>query len=70
MSEYRTLKDVAYDHLRGMIYRSDLEFGRVYSETRLAAQLSISRTPMRDALNRLSQEQVLKHITDHIKVPS
>ena len=59
MSEYRTLKDVAYDHLRGMIYRSDLEFGRVYSETRLAAQLSISRTPMRDALNRLSQERYI-----------
>ena len=57
--ERKTLNTVAYEHLRGMIYGSDLEFGRIYSETRLAAQLNISRTPMRDALNRLSQERYI-----------
>ena len=59
MSEHRMLNDVAYDHLRGMIYSGELEFNRIYSETKLAARLSISRTLMRDALNRLSQERYI-----------
>ena len=59
MSEYRTLNNIAYDHLRGMIYNSELEFHRIYSETKLAAQLNISRTPIRDALNRLAQERYI-----------
>ena len=59
MSEHRMLNNVAYDHLRGMIYSGELEFNRIYSETKLAARLSISRTPMRDALNRLSQERYI-----------
>ena len=59
MSDYKTLNNIAYDHLRGMIYNSELEFHRIYSETKLAAQLSISRTPIRDALNRLAQERYI-----------
>ena len=59
MSEYKALNTIAYEHLRRMIYASELEFNRVYSETRLAAQLSISRTPIRDALNRLAQERYI-----------
>lgn len=59
MSEYRSLNIKAYDHLRSMIFSGELEFRRVYSETKLAAQLSISRTPIRDALNRLAQERYI-----------
>ena len=59
MPAYKTLNTVAYDHLRRMIYSSELEFNRIYSETKLAAGLSISRTPMRDALNRLAQERYI-----------
>ncbi len=59
MSEYKALNVIAYEHLRKMIYASELDFDRVYSETKLAAQLSISRTPMRDALNRLAQERYI-----------
>ena len=59
MSEYKTLNTIAYEHLRGMIYNSELEFNRIYSETKLAAQLNISRTPIRDALNRLAQERYI-----------
>ena len=57
MLEYKALNTIAYEHLRRMIYASELEFNKVYSETKLAAQLSISRTPIRDALNRLAQER-------------
>lgn len=59
MSEYKTLNTLAYDHLRRMIYSGELEFKRIYSETKLARELSISRTPMRDALNRLAQERYI-----------
>ena len=59
MPEYRTLYTIAYEHLRSMIYSGGLEFNRIYSETKLAAELSISRTPIRDALNRLSSERVI-----------
>lgn len=59
MSEYKTLNNVAYEHLRGMIVGSELEFNRIYSETKLAARLNISRTPIRDALNRLAQERYI-----------
>ena len=44
MSDYKALNAIAYGHLRRMIYASELEFNKVYSETKLAAQLSISRT--------------------------
>lgn len=59
MSEYRMLNNIAYDHLRRMIYNGELEFNKIYSETKLAKQLSISRTPMRDALNRMAQERYI-----------
>lgn len=59
MSEYKPLNNVAYDHLREMINNGELEFRKVYSETKLAARLSVSRTPIRDALNRLSQERYI-----------
>ncbi len=59
MSEYKTLNTIAYEHIRRMIYDGELAFNRIYSETKLAAQLSISRTPVRDALNRLAQERYI-----------
>ena len=59
MSDYKVLNDLAYEYLRDMIYKSELEFGQIYSETKLARQLDISRTPVRDALNRLAHERFI-----------
>lgn len=59
MSDYKSLNTLAYEHLREMIYSGELEFNRIYSETKLAARLAVSRTPMRDALNRLAQERYI-----------
>lgn len=59
MPEYKPLQNIAYDYLREMIYGRELEFGVIYSETRLASKLSISRTPIRDALNRLNRERYI-----------
>lgn len=46
----------AYEHLREMIDRDQLEDGVIYSETKMAEQIGVSRTPMRDALRKLEQE--------------
>lgn len=59
MREYKALNSIAYDHLRDLIHNRGLAFDTIYSETKLAAQLSISRTPMRDALNRLARERYI-----------
>ena len=59
MSEYKALNNIAYDHLRNMIYRCEFDSGKIYSETKLAAQISVSRTPMRDALNKLAHERYI-----------
>lgn len=59
MTDYKPLQNVAYDYIREKIYSRELEFGMIYSETRLAQELSVSRTPIRDALNRLSRERYI-----------
>ena len=55
----KPLNSVAYEHLMKMIYNRELSFDTIYSETRLASELSISRTPMRDALNQLAFERYI-----------
>ena len=52
------LGDQVYEALHGMLARGELE-GERLTETRLAAELGISRTPVREALARLRQEGVL-----------
>ena len=59
MTDYKSLQIVAYDHLRTMINNGELVYDQVYSETKLAKQLNISRTPVRDALNRLARERYI-----------
>lgn len=51
-----TLTDRAYRHIEEMIVTLKLEPGDVLSEAKLAGQLSIGRTPVREALQRLSLE--------------
>lgn len=57
--DYRMLKNSVYDSLRTKILAGELSFDAVYSETKVAAELSVSRTPVRDAVLRLNQELYL-----------
>ena len=57
--QYRPLQAVAYERLRDMIQDGELAFDAIYSETRLAAEFSISRTPMREALVRLQNDRYI-----------
>ena len=59
MSEYKPLQAVAYELLRDMIQDGKFAFDTIYSETKLASQFSISRTPVRDALIRLKNEHYI-----------
>ncbi|MCC8190278.1 MAG: GntR family transcriptional regulator [Planctomycetes bacterium] len=53
---FKRLQEQAYDHLRDMVLRNEFTPGVVYSETRVAEALGISRTPIRDALQRLHHD--------------
>lgn len=50
------LNKIAYDHLKELIQKNKLSYNETYSETKLARELGISRTPLRDAVHRLAQE--------------
>jgi DNA-binding GntR family transcriptional regulator len=47
---------MAYDRLLERLIRREIPVGSVLQERRLAASLDISRTPVREALNRLESE--------------
>lgn len=53
-------RDYVYGLLRDHIIRLKLKPGQLISENDIAAQLQLSRTPVREALIRLSQEQLLE----------
>ena len=59
MAEYRPLQESAYNYIRDKVLAGQLQPNVLYSETRMAAELNISRTPMKDALVRLSQEKLI-----------
>lgn len=54
------LKDQAYERLKDMIVRGEFEPGRFLSERRLAAELSMSKTPVRSAVERLASEGLVR----------
>ena len=56
MKEKSLLQLHAYDSIKNSILSGELEPRVLYSETKLSAQIGISRTPMREALQSLSQD--------------
>ena len=59
MAKYTPLQEKAYQYLKEKINRGELEHGKFYSETKMAAEIGISRTPFKDALVRLSQDRYI-----------
>jgi DNA-binding GntR family transcriptional regulator len=59
MQFVKPLQLQAYEHLKQMILDGKLDSDCIYSETKIAKDLGFSRTPMRDAIQRLSQERYL-----------
>ena len=59
MADARLLQDKVYRQLKDKINGGELSHGQIYSETKLASELGVSRTPMKDALRRLSQDRFI-----------
>mgnify|MGYP000600373251 CR=1 FL=1 len=64
-----TLKDQAYEQIRQAINTNTLKPGTSLTEEQLSSMLSISRTPIRSALQQLVYEKLLSQdATGHIYV--
>lgn len=55
----KPLQEIAYAYLKAKIEDGTMQPGQIYSETRMAKELNISRTPFKDALVRLSQDKYI-----------
>lgn len=62
MIEHKTvsLADQVYEHLETDILSGKYERGEILTETKLCAEMGVSRTPVREALNRLEQDHIIK----------
>ena len=56
MAVYTPLQQKAYEYLKDKVVSGKLDKGQVYSESYFAKELKMSRTPVREALQRLVQE--------------
>ena len=59
METKESLKEFAYRLLRKQITDCTILPGTLLSEKELGEKLGVSRTPIREALNRLEQEQLV-----------
>jgi DNA-binding GntR family transcriptional regulator len=57
-----SIRDKVYDHLKKQILNSQIPTDAILVEARLAEQVGISRTPMREALHFLEKEGLLESI--------
>ena len=53
------LRDQIYDVIRGLIIMGRLRPGQAISEVEIAGQLGVSRTPVREAVKRISDEGLI-----------
>ena len=57
--EASNLGEVVYEHIKGMILGKQVQCGERIPEEKIAKQLGVSRTPIREALRRLSNEGLI-----------
>jgi len=60
----RTLEDQAYELLQKMIVKGELAMGKLYSESEIAKQFNISRTPVRTAIQHLEKDGLVTILTN------
>ena len=59
LDRQRPLRDQIYGLIRSLILSGDIEPGEVMDEKLIAAKLNISRTPVREAVKKLSDEHLV-----------
>ena len=62
MIEHKTisLADQVFEHLESDILSGKYQRGEILTESKLSAELGVSRTPIREALRRLGQEHIIE----------
>jgi DNA-binding GntR family transcriptional regulator len=60
---YKSKAHAAYQELRGMILRGELEGGTPLNQEQLAGELGVSTTPLREALRSLESEGLVRSRT-------
>ncbi|MEO1465192.1 MAG: GntR family transcriptional regulator, partial [Cyanobacteria bacterium J06633_1] len=55
----QSLRQQVYEALKRIILKGDLASGERIVETKLAKQLEVSRTPIREAIGQLKKEQLI-----------
>lgn len=62
MIEHKTisLADQVFDHLENDILSGKYQRGEILTESKLCAEMGVSRTPIREALRRLEQEHIIE----------
>lgn len=70
---YLPLREVVYQTLKKAILNGDLRPGQLLSENQIASQLSVSRTPVREAIRSLENENLLTVLSGRkvvVSIPS
>jgi len=62
MNKFKTLKDHVYDYIAEQILTGNLRPEEKINENSICQELSISRTPVREALIQLSSEGILENV--------
>lgn len=62
MKKLKSLSEQVYDYIIRQIQLGELSKGSKLSESDLIEQLSISRTPIREALIQLSADGILENV--------
>ena len=65
MTQSRPIREVAYEQLKHAIITGELPAGSRIVETSFAEQLHISRTPLREALQKLEHDGLVEYIPHH-----
>ena len=62
MSGNRSLAEEVTEILRNRILQGEYTMGEKLTENKIAAELKVSRTPIRDAFRQLEQEQLIEYV--------
>ena len=63
-----SLADIVFDKLEASILSGEYSAGEILTELGLSQQLNVSRTPVREAIRRLQQENLVKEVGKGVKV--
>lgn len=60
--KFRRQSDAVYDELRRMLVRTELKPGALVEEAEMMRRLNVGRTPLREALQRLVQDELIRNV--------